>query len=69
MAVSGGSLVNGTIVVDDRQGSVANTYDEAGDVVTQLSNGGVDIQAQSFGYDVRGERLNYLRPLFPGTLF
>lgn len=62
VAVSGGSLTNGQIVVDDRDGSVAKTYDEAGDVVTELTYGGAS--TQTYSYDVRGEMIRSVLPGF-----
>ena len=57
--IDGGDLVSGQIQVVARTGSVEHEYDQAGKVVTELSNGGVGygIQTQTFSYDVRGNQI------------
>ena len=47
-----------------RTGSVEKEYNQAGEVVTELSNGGtgIGIQTQTFSYDARGEMTYTLMP-------
>jgi YD repeat-containing protein len=53
--VDSGDLVGGQIKVVDRTGSVENEYNQAGEVVTQLSNDGTP-ETQTFSYDARGNQ-------------
>jgi YD repeat-containing protein len=56
--VDGGALVSGQIQVVARTGSVEHDCNQAGEVVAELSNGGVDYgtQTQTFSYDARGDQ-------------
>ncbi len=64
MDIDGGDLVSGQIQVVARTGSIEKQYDLAGNVVTEVSNGGtgVGIQTQSFTCDARGEMTYTLMP-------
>jgi len=57
--IDGGDLVSGQIQVVARTGSVEHEYNQAGEVMTELSNGGVGygIQTQTFSYDARGNQV------------
>lgn len=60
VAVDGGELdpTDSHIKVVERTGSVENTYDQAGNVVRQVTNGGpgYTTEIQTFTYDARGEQ-------------
>jgi len=55
VTVSGGSLVDGQILVDDRAGSVSKAYDDAGNVASELAHFDTIPNTTTYHYDVRNE--------------
>ena len=55
--VSGGELTGGQILIDDRTGSMSQTYDQAGDVINTRTTVGTETLTQTAAYDVRGEQI------------